>query len=106
LVKNPPDRRSYSAVSKHHSRTLIATLLYTKRKDELSYLRNSWVDLASQTIKPYISVEKSKQLNFNHNMVFSVILISGLLAGPPEDYSWIDLNDTDERRALMDYAIQ
>jgi len=85
---------------------MIGPLLYTKRQDELSYLLNSWVDLASQAIKPYISIEKSKQLKFNLNMEFSVILISGLLAGPPEDYGWIDLNDPDERGVLMDYAIQ
>jgi TetR/AcrR family transcriptional regulator, regulator of cefoperazone and chloramphenicol sensitivity len=85
---------------------MIGPLLYKERQNELSYLLNSWVDLTTEALQPHISMEKSKQLKFNLNMVFSVILISGLLAGPPEDYGWIDLQDIDERQALMDYAIQ
>ncbi len=85
---------------------MIGPLLYTERQTELSYLLNSWVDLATEAIIPHISPEKLKQLKFNLNMVFSVILISGLLAGPPENYGWIDLQDAEERRILLDNTIQ
>jgi hypothetical protein len=85
---------------------LVGPLLYTERQTELSFLLKSWVELASEAIKPHISTEKTAQLKLNLNMVFSIILISGLLAGPPEEYGWIDLEDVDERRSMLDYATQ
>jgi AcrR family transcriptional regulator len=85
---------------------MIGPLLYTKRQTELSFLLNSWVDLAVEALKPYTEHKNPTELKFILNMVFSVILISGLLAGPAEDYGWIDLKDTEKRNALIKYAIQ
>jgi len=62
--------------------------------------------MTTDAIKPHVSHEKSAQLKFILNLVFYVILISGLLAGPPEEYGWINLDHPDERKALIDYAFQ
>jgi AcrR family transcriptional regulator len=80
-------------------------LLNSQSQVELSYLLESWINLAAKALAPYVSVDNQIQLKLVLNMVFSVILIAGLLKGPPEEYSWIDLRDSKEREALLKYAI-
>lgn len=84
---------------------MISHILNSQSQVELSYLLESWINLAADALTPHVSQKKSTQLKLILNMIFSIILIAGLLTGPPEEYRWIDLKDPEEREALIVYAI-
>lgn len=84
---------------------MISHLLNSQSQVELSYLLESWIGLATDALAPHVSPEKRIKTKLVLNMVFSIILIAGLLTGPPEEYSWINLRDPEEREALIVYTI-
>lgn len=85
---------------------MMSHLLNSQSQVELSNLLESWINLAADALEPHVSSKDSIQLKLVLNMVFSVILIAGLLLGPPEDYRWINLSDPEEREALVEFAIE
>ncbi len=84
---------------------MLGPLLYSQRQNELSLLLESWINMTVDAVEPHVSSAHSKQLKLILNMVFSMIMISGLLAVSPEAFGWINLDHPDERNALIDYAL-
>ncbi len=84
---------------------MIGPLLYSQRQAELADLLNTWVNISSKAIQPYVKGKSALDLKIILNMLFSVIWTYGLFAGNHENYGWINLHDLKERETFLDNAI-
>jgi TetR/AcrR family transcriptional regulator, regulator of cefoperazone and chloramphenicol sensitivity len=84
---------------------MIGPLIYSERQKELADMLNSWVDMSLDALTAHFSKNQETELRFTLNMLFSTIWMSGILAGSPEDYGWVNLENPDERNLFIDYAI-
>jgi AcrR family transcriptional regulator len=84
---------------------MIGPLLNSQRQAELADLLNTWVTVSAEAIQPYVSRKSASDLKLILNMLFSVIWTFGLFAEDYENYGWINLKDSEERKNFLDNAI-
>ena len=84
---------------------VIGPIFYSKRQEDLSAMLCTWVTLVRDAIQPHLNLNMEEKSGLLLNMIFSVILMSGLFNNPPEDESWINLQNSEERKAFVDQAI-
>lgn len=84
---------------------MTGPLFYAERQPEFSNMLDTWVSLTIEALEPYFSDEELPQKKIQLNMIFSLILFSGLFNDSPHGRDWIDLKDQDARTVLMDEII-
>jgi AcrR family transcriptional regulator len=84
---------------------LTGPIFYSVRKKDLTSLLSTWVNLVKDAIEPYEINNNFEQLNIKLNMIFSVILMSGLFNNPPGSESWLNFEDPKERDSFTRQAI-
>lgn len=84
---------------------MIGPLIYSERQKELANMLNSWVEMSMAALIPYIPEKSHTKVRFAINMLFSTILMSGILAGSSEDYGWVSIEDPNEREIFLEYAM-
>jgi AcrR family transcriptional regulator len=85
---------------------MTGPLFYAERQPELSNMLGTWVSLTMDALAPHLSEGEQGQKKIQLNMIFSVILFSGLFNDSPLGQEWIDLKDQAVREALMDEIIR
>ncbi len=84
---------------------MIGPLLYAERQEELAHLLNTWMGLVMEALRPHIPPERRGSVRVSLNMTFSVIWMSGLFMGQPEEHGWVDLADPDARQSLVSESV-
>jgi len=72
----------------------------------LSNLYETWVQLSIKALTPHIENKSQLRLKIELNMTFSVILMSGLFMNSASEYSWLKLEDDEERELYLNQSLK
>ncbi|MCB2202552.1 TetR/AcrR family transcriptional regulator [bacterium] len=84
---------------------MTGPLFYEDRQSDLSNMLDNWVSLALDALELSLSEGELARKKIQLNMIFSVILLSGLFNNSSYGEDWVDLKDPVARTALMDEIV-
>ncbi len=85
---------------------MVGPLFYSERQTNLSGMLESWVMMSAHAInddRPDIDLT---QLELKLDMIFSVILLTGLFNNPPLGKGWLNIEDKKQRNAFLTEAVR
>jgi AcrR family transcriptional regulator len=85
---------------------MIGPLFYEERQSDLSNMLDRWISLTLDALKPNFPEDELDRKKIQLNIIFSVILLSGLFNDSSHSENWIDLKNPMERTTLMDEVVQ
>lgn len=85
---------------------MTGPLFYKERQSDLSNMLDRWISLTLDALRPYFPEDELDRKKIQLNMIFSVILLSGLFNDSSHSENWIDLRNPMERTTLMEEVVQ
>jgi AcrR family transcriptional regulator len=85
---------------------MTGPLFYEERQSDISNMLERWISLTLDALKPHFPDDELDRKKIQLNMIFSVILLSGLFNDSSHSENWIDLKNPMDRTTLMDEVVQ
>lgn len=85
---------------------MVGPLFYSERQTQLSGMLDSWVTMTAKAIKNNQPKVDLSQLEVKLDMVFSLILLTGLFNNPPLGKAWLNIEDDEQRHAFLENAVR
>lgn len=84
---------------------LMGPLDYTERKTETLELLSTWITLAANAIRESGTGRSPLQIKFSLDMIFSYVVMSGLIRTIDTEDAWMDLSEPVTRERFLRQAI-
>jgi AcrR family transcriptional regulator len=85
---------------------MVGPLFYSERQTLLTDMLETWVMVTANAIKDVQPSIDLHQLELKLDMIFSVILLSGLFNNPPIGKGWLNIGDEKQRYGFIDDAVR
>ena len=84
---------------------LMGPLYHTERKTETMELLSTWITLAANAIRESGIGRSPLQIKFSLDMIFSYVVMSGLIHTKDREEAWMDLSEPVTRERFLRQAI-
>ena len=85
---------------------LMGPIYYANRRDTLTQLLGSWIELAENAIRESGAGRSPQQIKFSLNMIFSYIIMYGLFKTQESEDAWMDLREPVKRERFLRQAVE
>jgi len=85
---------------------MIGPLFYEERQGDLLNLLESWIELTAEAVAPYLAPQKAPLVRMHLNMIFSQILMTGMINSPATSQIWMDFQNPEIRKDFLSEAIR